>query len=38
MVVGGLLPVADASKNGLMSKDFYKANASYVPSTNSGFL
>ena len=38
MVVGGLLPVADASKNGLMSKDFYKANASYVPSTNSGKL
>ena len=37
-VVGGLLPVADASKNGLMSKDFYKANASYVPSTNSGKL
>ena len=37
-VVGELLPVADASKNGLMSKDFYKANASYVPSTNSGKL
>ena len=29
--------MADASKNGLMSKDFYKANASYVPSTNSCF-
>lgn len=35
-VVGGLLPVADASKNGLMSNDFYRANNFYYTSSESG--
>lgn len=34
--VGGLLPVADASKNGLMPKDFYRANNFYYTSSKSG--
>lgn len=34
--MGGLLPVADASKNGLMSTDIYKSIISYSPSTQSG--
>lgn len=35
-VVGGLLPVADASKNGLMSKDIYRRIESYNITTQSG--
>ena len=33
--MGGLLPVADASKNGFMTSDIYKAIGSYTPSTES---